>query len=179
MKLSIFVLVIITSFNGFSQPLPSEKEIYDLAGQFIHGTDSTRVLLSKHSDKRTIYQDTSAFLHDTTYFSEADFAYFRLQLKGKDNFKWDQGRFKNVRTISQSKVKWIFRDMKGWKRFHKKYPKMCLRSSSIPLFNVDKTYCIFYQAVQCGGLSGQGSTNIYKLENGKWIYVDSYGMWVS
>ena len=180
MKLSIFVLALITSFNGFSQSLPSKKEIYDLADQFIYGTDSTKVILSKHSDEWGIYQDTSAILHDTTYFSEADFAYFRLQLKGINNFKWDKGRFKNVQTIFRLKVKWIFRNHgKGWKRFHEKYPKMCLRSSSVPLFNSDKNYCVFYQGIQCGGLLGQGSTNIYKLENGKWIYVDSYGMWVS
>jgi hypothetical protein len=142
MKLSVFVLAIIASFNGFSQSLPSKKEIYDFADQFIQGTDSSKVILSKYSDEWTIYQDTSAILHDTTYFSEADFSCFRLQLKGIDNFKWDQGRLKDVRTISRLKVKWIFRNhMKGWKRFHKKYPKMCLRSSSMPLFKVMTTLC--------------------------------------
>jgi hypothetical protein len=100
-------------------------------------------------------------------------------MKEIDEFKWEEARFDKIKTISSSRVKWIFRDLNGWKRFHRKYPESCLRSCSIPLFNVDKTYCILYMGTQCGGLIGRGSIHVYKLETGKWIYVDSYSMWVS
>ncbi|MDF3028825.1 MAG: hypothetical protein K0S23_3132 [Fluviicola sp.] len=180
MKSLIFVLVFAASFDVLSQTLPSREEMYDFSKQFIFGTDSVELLLLKNSDQWGFYKDTSVFLHDTTYFSNDDLAFFRVQLKEMNHFKWNQNRLQNVKTISRLKLKWIFRNyQKGWKRFCKKYPKRCYRSATMPIFNANKTYCIFYQSVQCGGLSGQGSTNIYKLEKGKWIYVDSYGMWVS
>lgn len=180
MKYLIFVLVFAVSFNGLSQSLPSKEEIYDFSKEFIYGTDSVEILLSENSNQWGIYKDTSVFLNDTTRFSNDDLAFFRMQLRETDHFKWKQSRLKNVKTISKLKMKWIFRNYeKGWKRFHEKYPKRCYRSASMPIFNANKTYCIFYQATQCGGLLGQGSTNIYKMEKGKWIYVDSYGMWVS
>ncbi len=174
------LMFLISSVCTFSQTLPSKKEIYEVTNQFIHGTDSTYVRLNKHSDTERIFKDSSAFLSDTTYFSKADFAYFRLQLKEVKRSNWNQSRFTEVKTIRQWRIKWIFRNhRKGWKRFHEKFNKACLASCSIPIFTVDKTYCILYTGTQCGGLIGGGSTDIYKLENGKWVYVDSYGMWVS
>lgn len=171
---------LISSVYTFSQTLPSKKEIYEVTNQFIHGTDSTYMRLQKSSDTWRIFEDSSSFLSDTARFSAADFDYFRLQLKEIKTFDWNQNRFEKVRTISELRLKWIFRNnRKGWKRFHEKFNKSCLVSCSIPLFTVDKTYCILYKGVQCGGLLGEGSTDIYKLENGKWVYVDSYGMWVS
>jgi len=180
MKSSLLILfLVLFSSYGLTQSLPSEKEIYDVMGQFLYRTDSSHIYLNKQPELRNLYEDSSAFLSDTTYFSTADFAYLRLQMKEMDDFRWKKARLNKVETISSSKVKWIFRDRNGWKRFHRKHPKSCLRSCSMPLFSVNKTYCILYIGTQCGGLNGRGSINIYKLENGKWMYVDSYGMWVS
>ena len=180
MKSSLLILFfVLFSSYGLTQSLPSKKEIYDLMGQFLYRTDSSHIYLRKQSELISIYQDSSVFLSDTTHFSTADFAYFRLQMKEIEDFKWEKARLNNIKTIPSFKVKWIFRDRNGWKRFHRKYPKSCLRSCSMPLFNVNKTCCILYVGTQCGGLNGGGSITIYKLKNGKWIYLDSYRMWVS
>jgi len=99
--------------------------------------------------------------------------FFKEQFAKLGKVKWQKGKITGANLIPQKEIKKIFKRKNGWKRFRKKYGN-CLTSISLPIFNLNYDYCIIYHWTQCDYLAGSGSIDLFKLENGKWIYVKSY-----
>lgn len=152
------------------------EKVYD----FINTTlvnDSVRFNLADRTTFGFSGQDTTSILSDSL-FNDSDREYFRQQfaLLGKE--KWQQGKIKGATVIPRKELKKIFKHKNGWERFRNKYGN-CLTSFSLPIFNATHDYCIVYHWTQCDYLAGGGSTDLFKFDNGKWVFVHSYTIGMS
>ena len=141
-------------------------------------TDTISFNLRENSEKRHIYNDTVSFMQDSTLFSKEDFDFFRIQIKEIEKFKWNGDLLRGAKVIAKSDINSVFKKKKGWVKFRKKYGN-CLSSYSMPIFNKNYKYCIIQVGSQCDWLAGGGGTDVYKFEDGKWVYVKSYSWWIS
>lgn len=66
----------------------------------------------------------------------------------------------------------------GWKYIHAHYADEFWRFSP-PVFLQDYTLCVFYAAMRCEGLCGEGRFCIYKKINGRWTVLTTISHWVS
>lgn len=148
--------------------------------QFLNSTMTNDTLKFNLSEETGfgIFGDDTASIYKDTLFDNDDIEFFRRQVTMMEKTTWQKDQITGANVISQSKIKRIFRGKNGWNRFRKKYGN-CLTTFSMPVFSKNYNYCIFYHWTQCDYLAGGGSLDLYKLENGKWIFVKSYMMGVS
>jgi len=181
MKLKIiptisFILLIGYSVFGQKNDVINFEKVYG----FINSTltnDTIRFNLSDNTGFGMFIEDIASILTDSL-FTSSDREYFREQLVMAGNLKWQQGKISGANVIPQKDIKKVFKKKGGWERFRKKYGN-CLTSFSLPIFSANYEYCIIYQWTQCDYLAGGGSTDLYKYENGKWIFIQSYSIGMS
>ncbi len=176
--ISTFTLIILVACSIYGQ----KKEIINIEKvySFINSTltnDSIKFNLKDYSGFGIFIDDTLSILSDSL-FNDADRDFFRKQFRQLGKIKWEQGKISGATILPQKDINKVFKRKGGWERFRKKYGD-CLTSFSLPIFSANFEYCIIYQWTQCDYLAGSGSTNLYKFENGKWIYIQSYSIGVS
>lgn len=174
---TIFSIILIAC-NIYGQK--NDNVDLDKVYNFINSTmtnDSIKFNLKDNTGFGIFIRDTSSILSDTI-FNDRDRDFFRKQIQQLGRIKWEQGKISGANIIPQKDIRKVFKKKNGWERFRKKYGD-CLTSFSLPIFSANFEYCIIYQWTQCDYLAGGGSTDLYKFENGKWIYIQSYSTGVS
>lgn len=173
--ISLFFLV-----GGQLYAQKNESIDFEKVYSFINSTktnDTIKFNLSDNTSFGIFGDDTTSMLTDTL-FNEVDRAYFRMQFAQLGKVKWQAGKIKGANVIPKKSIHAIFKKKNGWEIFREKYGD-CLTTFSLPIFSKDFNYCVMYQWTQCDYLAGSGHTNLYKFENGKWIFVKCYMMGVS
>lgn len=158
----------------------SENINFEKVYVFVNSTMTNDTVKFNLSDRMGfgIFGDDMTSIFEDTLFDNGDREFFRHQIIMMEKVRWQKNHITGAKVISHTKIKRIFRGRNGWNRFRKKYGN-CLTSFSMPIFNKNYSYCIFYHWTQCDYLAGGGSLDLYKLENGKWTFVKSYMMGVS
>ena len=113
-----------------------------------------------------------------TIFTENDSIFMNRQFLLSEKQHWKNGEFDKAHIITEHVFRRTFRHGDGWNKFHKKFAD-CLRSWSLPIFNQEYTYCVFYHWIQCDYLAGGGTLDLYRWINGKWVFEKSYAMGMS
>lgn len=175
--LTLIILALASTF-GFCQSASSDAIVYTFMNDAICKTDTISFNLRQNSEKWHMYRDTTSFLTDSAIFSNEDFDFFRKQLKNIEKFKWNENLLNGAKVISKTNIRRTFKKKRGWQKFRNKYGN-CLSSYSMPIFNLNYDYCIIQVGIQCDWLAGRGGTNVYKLIEGRWVFIKSYSMWVS
>lgn len=120
----------------------------------------------------SLYKVDTADLVKDSLFTPEDLIFIQEQLEYSEKGNWEPGKIKGVNVISEKEQHKAFRNHnKGWERFRKKYGN-CLTRYSLPIFNVDHTYCIFFEWTQCDYLMGRGQAVVYKFSDGEWKLHD-------
>ncbi len=159
----------------FAQDIDLQKA-YDFINSVV--TTEKSFNLSESMKMGLSFEPDSTLLESDSLFTEQDILFFSKQMEYAETHSWESGKINNSKLIPQGKLKRIFRDKKGWKRFRRKIGG-CMNYLGLPIFTTDYHYCIFFQWVQCDGLMGKGNVSLYKFEDGKWTFVDTYAMGVS
>ena len=103
----------------------------------------------------------------------------RQQIKDSKRFRWNEEQMTGAIILKRAAIRKYFRrGGEGWKEYDKEH-EAGYYTYSIPVFNLDKTMCLFYESYHCGGLCGDGGFYIYKLTNGKWEMIAMFNCWVS
>lgn len=176
--ITFITLLFLIGNNIYGQK--TEVVNFEKVYSFINSTltnDTKKFNLSDPTSFGMFGDDTTSILTDSI-FDQADRDFFREQFAMLDNVKWEKGKIIGANLISQHDITKVFKRKNGWNKFRKKYGD-CLTSFSLPLFNKNYDYCIIYHWTQCDYLAGGGSTDLYKLENGKWIFIKSYMIGIS
>lgn len=172
----ILLFLIGSKIYGQKTDVINFEKVYN----FLNSTmtnDTIKFNLSDRTSFGMFVVDTTSILTDSL-FDNVDRDYFREQFAMLGKVKWQSGKITGANVISQQDIKKVFKRKNGWNKFRKKYGN-CLTTFSLPIFNKNHDYCIFYHWTQCDYLAGGGSTDLYKLENGKWIFIKSYMIGVS
>jgi hypothetical protein len=172
--LTFFFVLFFVSNNVYGQDnqIIYLERVYDFLNSTI-AIDTTKYNLSEHTNFGLFETDTTSIFTDKL-FSDVDKDFFRKQFSATEKFKWQENKILGAKIIPEKNLRKIFKHRKnGWNKFRKKYGN-CLTSFSLPIFNKDFTYCIFYQWTQCDYLAGYGSLGLYKFENSKWIFIKHY-----
>lgn len=120
----------------------------------------------------------SKFLIESTTYSNDELAFIKDK-KYPSLTKWSKDLFTTIKIISKDSIDLIFKDnSKWWPYFHKNIGSS-FNSFSIPIFLRNYTYCLFYSDNHCGGECGDGKLTLYKMENNKWVEIQSYCNWIS
>ena len=177
--LTFFFLLFFVGNNIYGQDNQTIdlERMYDFLNSTI-ANDTTKYNLSECANFEFFDTDTTSILKDKL-FSNADKDFFREQFSKPRKFKWQENKIIGAKIIPEKELSKVFKHRKnGWNKFRKKYGN-CLTDFSLPIFNIDFTYCIFYQWVQCDYLAGYGNLGLYKFENNKWILIKYYMTGVS
>lgn len=173
-KFTSFILFLFLFGNNlYAQKMDSldMEKVYS----FLNSTmtnDTIKFNLSDQSTFGMFGNDTSSIINDTM-FDNLDKEYIRQQFAMLGNVTWQKGKIVGANIIPRQDINKVFKKKKGWDAFRKKYG-YCLTTFSLPIFNKNHDYCIMYHWTQCDYLAGGGSTDLYKYENGKWIFIKSY-----
>ena len=162
----------------------SQDEYYNFFNS-IFQSDTSRFLLDKNSS--IVIQKSKNKILSDTLFTNDDKAFMIKQIDNFANCKWKKRKINNSkvihipRRIFIRKVLSLFKkEYDFWKTFHRKYGEdsgyLCF---SIPVFTIDRKFCVVYTSGLWGGLNGRGETSVYKKEGDKWIVVKRYSMWIS
>ncbi len=171
-------LIILISSNIFGQN--TETVNLEKMYSFVNSTmtnDSIKFNLNENTGFGIFIDDTLSILSDSL-FNDEDRAFFREQFALLGKIKWEQDKISGATIIPKKDIKKVFKRKGGWERFRKKYGN-CLTSFSLPIFSANSEYCIIYRWTQCDYLAGGGSTDLYKFDNGKWIFIQSYSIGMS
>lgn len=176
--ITFITLLFLIGNNIYGQK--TEVVNFEKVYSFINSTmtnDTIKFNLTDLTSFGVFGNDTTSILTDSL-FNQADRYFFREQFAMMGNVNWEKGKIIGANVISQQDIKKVFKRKNGWNKFRKKYGN-CLTSFSLPIFNNNYDYCIIYHWTQCDYLAGGGSTDLYKLENGKWIFIKSYMIGIS
>ena len=82
--------------------------------------------------------------------------------------------------ISEEELNEIFQNAKGWDAFYEKYPNSSgvIQISRVG-FNSNQTQAILYFGYQREPLWGEGYLIFLTKDEGKWIFKEQVGLWVS
>jgi len=156
----------------------SPQDFYDFYNSMKSKDTLKTIQLSDAPSTGRLLKDTSTIFLDTI-FSTIDKNFIREQLFNFRDFSWTKGNLIHVKILSHKKISRTLRDLvKGWKRFYLKFGDG-FATYSIPVFTVDRKYCIVNINWHCGGLCGSGGTNLYRKVSGKWVFVKFYSFWIS
>jgi hypothetical protein len=176
--ITLITILFLIGSNIYGQK--TEVINFEKVYNFINSTisnDTTKFNLSDRTSFGMFGDDTTSILTDSL-FDKVDRDYFREQFAMLGKVKWQTGKIIGANIIPQQNISKVFKKKNGWNKFRKKYGN-CLTSFSLPIFSKDYDYCIIYHWTQCDYLAGGGSTDLYKLENGKWIFIKSYMIGIS
>jgi len=114
-------------------------------------------------------------------FDSADIDFMERQRKAVEEALWDSTY---VATIEIAKADSIFKTPGQTKSrnedvWTKKSGMRAFYRLSFPLFSKDFNYCIINVEYRCGGLCGEGSTNIYQRTEKGWMLKKKLRHWVS
>ncbi|WP_431162554.1 hypothetical protein [Flagellimonas beolgyonensis] len=176
--IQLIILVFLIGINIYGQKtnVINFEKVYS----FLNSTminDKTEFNLSDQTDIE-IFGDITKLIFKDSLFDNEDREFIRNQISMLGKVKWQDGKIMGANIISQKDINLVFKSRNGWDKFRKKYGG-CLTNFSLPIFNKNDNYCIFYNWTQCDYLSGGGSLDLYKFENGKWIFIKSYVKGVS
>jgi len=104
-------------------------------------------------------------------FTSLDTGFIARQIDAYKNFQWDTTIVDSARIVSQSTVDTIFKNSKegsGWERFTKLYGREELYHLSLPIFTLDKNYCIVEIHRSCGSLCGTYCVVVFKRHGKQW-----------
>ncbi|NMH29355.1 hypothetical protein [Flavobacterium silvaticum] len=118
-------------------------------------------------------------VNDTTMFTKEELIQIQNGLKTNRVGKWTTAYFPKARLVEGKLIERIFKKRKGdpWKEF-KKAIGSGYHVYSCPIFFRNNSRCLFYSSYHCGYLCAGGQMDLYKYENGKWIFVTSYCNWI-
>lgn len=174
---TITLIILVTcSVNGQKNEIINIDKVYSFVN-FTLTYDSIKFNLKDYTGFGIFIDDTLSILSDSL-FNDEDRAFFREQFTLLGKIKWEQGKISGATIIPKKDIKKVFKRKDGWERFRKKYGN-CLTSFSLPIFSANFEYCIIYHWTQCDYLAGGGSTDLYKFDNGKWIFIQSYSIGMS
>jgi len=173
----VYAFILLTT-NLIGQTLPSGNEIHEFMSKGILKENKSNIILASKSERYFINKDSVSFLNDTTHFSQKDIKYLRLQLKKLQEFEWNDETISGAEIINSKKLERLFKKKDFWEKYYKKYDGS-LNFYSMPIFNLDKTYCIIQIGSQSYKKSGGGATYLYKFINGEWIKEKIYSFWES
>lgn len=100
-----------------------------------------------------------------------------LQYDNVKTFKWRGDSLKNTLVINWQTVHKYKKE--GWPKIEYDRFEPGYYQFGIPLFNLDRTRCIFSYSYHCGGECGHGNTSLYQWTGSKWVKIFDFGGWVS
>lgn len=164
------------NISGQKNEIINSEKVYSFMNSTMTN-DSIKFNLKDNTGFGIFIRDTSSILSDSI-FNDSDRDFLRVQLVQLGKIKWEQGKISGATVIPLKDIRKVFKKKDGWERFRKKYGT-CLTSFSLPIFSANFEYCVIYQWTQCDYLAGGGSTDLFKFENGKWIFIRSYSIGMS
>lgn len=174
-KIAFFLFVILHSLKTVCQ-VGSKIESTNMVYEFINSryTSQTKMKYLSQIASNSQMEYFGRIIREDSNFSNANKLYMLEQVKNSSGFFWDQEKLSNLKVIDSIKLKNIFRDENGWKRFRRKYGKNCMRIFAVPIFTLDKRFCIFHWHIQCDCTTGDGAIILLEKINDKYVEVKGY-----
>lgn len=155
------------------ETLPIQAEYYDFINTQFPNDKLKCIVLDSPSFGEIDKDYMLKMFHDlNSIISDEDRCYMMLQFDTPTNFKWEQGKLTNSIIVQNQQLDSILHltrsitDFKNDKEYisvpygYFKYSK--------PIFNKNKTLCIFAEYHECGFMCGGGSYGVYQKQNGNW-----------